>query len=178
MSDHKEHLIDTEKGYEEDVINFRGILYFGLGLFLLIVVTFGLMWVFQYKVLEPRAAEENLQNVNPMARSGDDKLPPEPRLQSAPGFEVKDPKNNRVINLQLREPQAEYRELEKQWKDIWENGEKDEKTGTVIALPIEEAKKKLLESGTLKVKEDEGTKAAMKESTSTVTSASAGRVAP
>ncbi len=177
MSDHKHVSADNEKGYEEDVINFSGILYFGLGLFLLIVITFGLMWIFQFKVLEPHWAEIDAENENPLARTRDEKLPPEPRLQSAPGFGVVDPKSGRV-NLELREPQAEYRELQKQWNDLWENGEKDEKTGTVVALPIEEAKKKILESGSLKsVSEEEGKKA-LKEVSSSFTSSSSGRVAP
>jgi hypothetical protein len=49
------------------------------------------------------------------------------------------------VNLELLAPQAEYRELEKQWNDLLQNGQKDAQTGTVITLPIEDAKKRLLE---------------------------------
>ena len=37
---------DFDKGYEENEIGLKGIVYFGIGLFLLIVITFGLMWAF------------------------------------------------------------------------------------------------------------------------------------
>ena len=46
--------------------------------------------------------------------------------------------------MELGIPQAEYRELNKQWQELWEHGMKDAKTGTVTVMPIEEAKAKLL----------------------------------
>ena len=42
--------------------------------------------------------------------------------------------------LELREPQAEWRELRKIWEKGWKEGYKDQKTGTIVALPIDEAK--------------------------------------
>ncbi|MFH4181025.1 hypothetical protein WDA55_23490, partial [Acinetobacter baumannii] len=59
MSSHKQqHLskASIEKGYEENVVGVRGIVAFGIGLFLLIVVTFWLMWAL-YGVLEEIAKE-------------------------------------------------------------------------------------------------------------------------
>jgi hypothetical protein len=91
--------------------------------------------------------KENAGPANPLAMSEREKLPAEPRLQSAPGFGV-DTEKGRVV-LELREPQAEYRELQKEWANLWTKGKKDQKTGVVTALPIEEAKAKLL---TLNVK--------------------------
>jgi len=137
--------------YEANEVGTRGILLFVLGVFLLAVISFGLMWVFQHKVLEERALEEDKKNANPLALSAEDSLPAEPRLQSAPGFGVES-KDGTRINLQLREPQAEYRELRKQWEKSWKEGEKDTKTKTVISLPIEEAKERVLKGNLIETR--------------------------
>lgn len=138
-----ETINDLNKPYEENEIGIKGILWFAVGLFLLIVITFGLMWAL-LNVLKDYD-RENAGPVNPMAMNERDRLPPEPRLQAAPGFGVDSEKGR--VNLELLPPQAEYRELHKQWVQMWEKGTKDAKTGTVIALPIEEAKQKVLQQG-------------------------------
>lgn len=138
---HEKSFVDFEKPYEQNLIGLRGIIYFGVGLFLLIVVTFGLMWALQ-NVMEDNAVETKDEK-SPMALKEEERLPPEPRLQVAPGFGV-DNQTGRV-NLELNAPQSEYRELYKEWVEIWEKGQKDEKTNTVISLPIDEAKKRFLE---------------------------------
>ncbi len=140
MAKHKKTVVNLDKPYEENTIGLSGIMYFSIGLFLLIVVTFGLMW-FMLGVMESDALVTKKSN-NPLAPSKMDSLPPEPRLQGAPGFEVRS--KDGVKSFELDAPQAEYRELHRQWLDLWENGEKDAKTGTVISLPIAEAKRKLI----------------------------------
>lgn len=129
-----------DKGYEENVIGVKGIAYFGIGLFILIVITFGLMWALM-GVLEDKA-KETKSSTNPMAMSEREALPPEPRLQAAPGFAIDGP--NGQVNLELKAPQSEWWELEKQNKEIWEKGMKDPSTGTVSAMPIEQAKQSFL----------------------------------
>lgn len=176
MSKHEETNINLDQPYEQNVIGVKGIIYFGIGLFLLIVITFVLMWIFQYKVLQPQAEAEDNANENPLALSKEERLPPEPRLQAAPGFKVTDPNGN-AINLELREPQAEYWELKKIWDKELKEGRKDTVTGTVISLPIEEAKEKLLSDGKLKAKSGEDAEKAMNEAGLKVSSASSGRVA-
>jgi hypothetical protein len=138
---HDSSLMDLDKPYEQNVIGVKGITYFAVGLVLLIVITFGLMWVLLNSVLE-EDARANKSSDNPMMMSENDRLPPEPRLQSAPGFGVTGPDGK--VNLELREPQAEYRELKKIWDDLRKNGQKDAVTGTVIAMPIATAIDKLL----------------------------------
>jgi hypothetical protein len=138
---HENSLADLDKPYEQNVIGIKGIAYFAVGLILLIVVTFGLMWVLLHYVLE-EDARVNKSSDNPMMMSERDRLPPEPRLQSAPGFGVTGP--NGTVNLELREPQAEYRELKKIWDEQIAKGQKDPKTGTVIAMPIDAAIEKLV----------------------------------
>ena len=170
---HEKSFVDYERGYETNLIGLRGIIYFGVGLFLLIVITFGLMYFLQ-NVMEENAIETKDKDKNPMMLSEKDRLPPEPRLQGAPGFGVGD-KQNRV-NLELRAPQSEYWELEKQWADQWKNGQKDEKTGTVVTLPIEEAKQKFLQSN-VKTRTGEQSQKSLDESRSIVSYSSAGRTA-
>ncbi len=173
MSKHQDVEVNPDKPYEEDVINFRGIIYFGIGLFLLIVVTFGLMWILQYKILAPQAEEADIKN--PMGMNAEENLPPEPRLQSAPGFGV-DTKDGR-IGLELREPQAEWNVLQKQYQEIWENGEKGADGKTVIAIPIDEAKARLLKEGSVKAVEAAEGQDALNNVTSYVSGSSAGRKA-
>ena len=171
MSKHEEVEVNSDKPYEVDVLNFRGIIYFCVGLILLIVVTFGLMWIFQYKVLQPQAEENDYKN--PMAMTEEERLPPEPRLQSAPGFGV-DSKDGRVV-LELREPQAEMKELQKQYEDIWEHGEKDKDGKTVISLPIEDAKAQLLKDGSIKAKSGTEGEQALSKLDTYISGSSAGR---
>jgi hypothetical protein len=167
---HEKRFVDYDKPYEQNLIGLRGIIYFGVGLFLLIVVTFGLMWALQ-NVMEDNARETKDQK-SPLAQSEQERLPPEPRVQAAPGFGV-DSQNGRV-NLELRAPQSEYRELHKQWEELWENGQKDEKTNTVIALPIDEAKKKMLE-GNPKARTGTDAEKALEEAQTFVSYSSSGR---
>ena len=174
MSSHKH--IDTagdlNRPYEENDIQLKGIFGFAVGLFLLIVITFGLMWAF-LNVLKDYT-KETAGPVNPMAMSEKEHLPPEPRVQLAPGFGVES--ENGFVNLELGAPQAEYRELHKQWLDLWKHGRKDEKTGAVTMMPIDEAKEKFL-SQNVKAKSGADAENALTNSRFAVSASSAGRVA-
>jgi hypothetical protein len=138
---HEKSFVDYDKTYEQNLIGLRGVAYFSIGLTLLIVITFGLMWALQ-NVMEDQARESKA-STNPMVMSDQERLPPEPRLQAAPGFGV-DSENGRV-NLELKAPQSEYWELTRQWNNLLRNGQKDPKTGTVVTLPIEQAKERFLQ---------------------------------
>jgi hypothetical protein len=170
MAKHEKSFVDFDKPYEQNLIGMRGIIIFGVGLFLLIVITFGLMWVLEDamegEALESKGAKE------PMAMTEQEKLPPEPRLQSAPGFGVNG--ENGRINLELREPQAEYREIRKIWEKGWQEGQKDPHSGTIVSLPIEEAKKKYLEQSS-GMKTDENAAKLYEDSRRQVSASSSGR---
>jgi len=133
---HEKSFVDFDKPYEQNIVGLKGIIYFGIGLLLLIVITFGLMWSLM-NVLEDNAKETKSSD-NPMAMTDRERIPPEPRLQLAPGFGIDSPDGR--VNLELNVPQSEFRELKKQWQDEWTNGVKDKQTGTVTVLPIDEAK--------------------------------------
>jgi len=174
MAKHEKTFVDLDKPYESNVIGMRGIIYFAVGLFLLCVVTFGLMWFLQNVMEEQSIAEKD--TAPPMMMSKEERLPPEPRLQAAPGFGVDGPQGR--INLELKAPQSEYRNLQDEWQTLWEEGQKDAKTGMVVTLPIEEAKRKFLEQSAGKPQpnaEQDGQ--IMKESRALVSLSSAGRTA-
>ncbi|MFL6466826.1 MAG: hypothetical protein ACJ72Z_02585 [Pyrinomonadaceae bacterium] len=171
-SKHEPTVADLDKPYEQNVIGFGGIVKFAIGLFLLIVITFILMWLLN-NVLEENNKESKAAN-NPMAMSELEKLPPEPRLQTAPGFGVDSP--NGRVKMELGAPQAEYRELKQQWDEIREHGMKDSKTGVLTAMPIEEAVSKVLESN-LKAKTGEEAEHFATESRKYISDASSGRKA-
>ena len=105
---HESTLSELSKPYEQNVIGFGGIVKFAIGLLLLIIVTFALMLLLN-RVLEDNKQQEWNASKNPMVMSDRERLPPEPRLQTAPGFGVDSP--NGRVNLELNVPQAEYREL-------------------------------------------------------------------
>lgn len=167
---HEKSFVDFEQPYEQNLIGLKGILYFGIGLFLLIVITFGLMWVFLAKMDEEFKTEK--ASTNPMAMTEKERLPAEPRLQLAPGFGMES--KNGWVNMELKAPQAEYWEYKKQAEDIWEHGQKDPRTGTVIALPIEEAKARLIEQK-VKAKSGEAAEKAYKGSKMLVSDSTSGR---
>jgi hypothetical protein len=169
---HEKSFVTYEKGYEQNILGLRGIVYFGIGLFLLIVITFALMWAL-LKVFVDRAKEEN-GPPHPMALSEKEALPPEPRLQLAPGWNV--PSGNGVMNLELGSPQAEYVEVKRQWDEMIKNGVRDPKSGVTSMLPIEEAKKRVLEQN-LKARSDEASIKELESSRMFYTDSSSGRVA-
>jgi hypothetical protein len=92
--------------------------------------------------------EKNEPKRGPMAMSEAERLPPEPRLQSAPGFGVK-LENGQWVTLEKREPEAEYHVLRDQWQSALHEGVKDS-NGRVVGMPIEAAMKKLVSDNTLK----------------------------
>ena len=151
---HEKSYVDYDKPYETNIIGLRGVMYFGIGLVVLIVITFGLMFLLE-NVMEDQAQEKDRQSINPMTQNmkPDERLPPEPRLQVAPGFGVDSPDGR--INLELKAPQSEYVELREQWEKEWAEGQKDAKTGTIVSLPIEQAKQKFLEQQNAKANADE-----------------------
>jgi hypothetical protein len=139
------HIQNPDVSHEASDVDVGTIVKFVIGLFFLTVITFVLMKLL-YNVLEDRATAADPQP-RPMAMSEQERLPPEPRLQAAPGFGV-NLGDGKFINLQLREPQAEYKELRKIWDEVLE-GKPDPRTGKT-SMPMEEAKKKIVEDGSLK----------------------------
>jgi hypothetical protein len=169
---HEKSFVDFEQPYEQNIIGLKGIAYFGIGLLVLIVVTFGLMWS-MLGVLEDSARETKASN-NPMQVGERERLPPEPRLQAAPGFGVESEKGR--VNLELMGPQAEYRVLYASWEELWKKGEIDHATGVRTSIPIDEAKARVL-SQNLKTRTGVNTDELMRQSQMLISDGSSGRIA-
>lgn len=171
-SKHVNSPVDLDKAYEENSIGLSGIVYFGVGLLALIVITFVLMWAFLYKLKD--FAKENAGQSNPMYMTEKERLPPEPRLQAAPGFGV-DSETGRV-NLELTAPASEYLELKKEWDELRTKGRTDPKTGVVVVMPVEKAMEKFLASN-VKAKTGAAAEKFLYDARMEYSDSSAGRVA-
>lgn len=169
--------IDTSKGYQKNEIQLGGIVITTIALILVSAVAFLLMWLLQNR-MDSIWAETDAQTASPIGLKPEEKLPPEPRLQSAPGFGIDSP--NGRINLELKNPQAEWEELKKIWAKQEKEGQKaiDPKTKEekTVTMPIAEAKKKLLEQGVKTVSAEDGQKN-LEGANDFYSSASSGRMA-
>ena len=101
-------------------------------------------------------------------------LPPEPRLQAAKGFGVK-LENGEWVNLEKREPEAEYRVLKEQWDRVLKEGPKDQ-SGNSVGLPIDQAMQKILEGQGLSTRRQDPPQEMAEYTVGTPTAASSGRV--
>ena len=137
------HIRNVEVTHETSDINVRAVLTFAAVLTLATIAVSAGMWlIFRYF----NAQEAKQPKRGPMAwTKKEDRLPPEPRLQSAPGFAITTEDGQRR-NLELREPQAEYGVLRKQWEQNLKTGLKDQ-SGKVVGMPIDKAMEKIASEG-------------------------------
>ena len=136
------HIRNVEVTHETSDINVRGVLTFAVVLTVAtIVVAFGVSLLFAFF----NAQEAKQPKPGPMALSKEERLPPEPRLQSAPGFAITTEDGQRR-NLELSAPQAEYRVLRQQWEENLKTGLKDQ-SGNVVGMPIDKAMEKVAAEG-------------------------------
>ena len=112
------HIRNVEVTHETSDISVRGVMTFVIVLTLSgIAIHLGV--AFLYNFLSAQEAKE--PGPGPMALSEKERLPPEPRLQSAKGFGVELESGQRV-GLELSQPQDEYRVLRKQWDENLKTG--------------------------------------------------------
>lgn len=162
-SKHNGHLTETpdvsyiknvDVTHEVSDVYISAIAKFVVGLFVLMVVSFFLMWVL-FRAFESRITETP---ASPMALTEKDRLPPEPRLQGAPGFAEqlgkkapamkKEESNSAVATGEARpkDPLWEIKILREQWNDVLEHGPADQ-SGKRYGMPIEKAKEEILKQG-------------------------------
>lgn len=132
------HIKNVDVTYEHSDVSIGGILKFIIGLLVMAIAVHLLMWG-MFRALDAQE-EKTDQKRGPMALTEKERLPPGPRLQAAPGYTVEGQ------NLELKEPEAERKIVQEKWKDVLEQGPVDEK-GQRYGMPIEEAKKKIVEQG-------------------------------
>jgi len=138
------HIRNVEVEHEASDVSVRGVGMFVAALTIAtIVISIGVWVLFRYF----NAQEAKERGAGPMALSQEERLPPEPRLQAAPGFEVTLEDGQRV-NLQNKEPQAEYRVLREEWEKAL-RGELKDQSGKSIAIPIDQAIDQVVSGGGL-----------------------------
>ena len=136
------HIRNVEVTHETSDINVRGVLTFVVVLTIgTIAISIG-MWVL-FRFFERQQARE--PGPGPMALTQKDRLPPEPRLQAAPGFAITT-EDNKTTLLERAAPQEEYRVLRRHWEQILQQGVKDP-SGNTVSLPIEAAIDKVVSEG-------------------------------
>ncbi len=151
------HIKNIDVTHEASDVNVGGILKFVLGLTIFGIIVNVLMWgMFRFFDAQEIAKEPPK---GPMAMTKDERLPPEPRLQAAPGFEVK-LANGQKVKLENSPPEAEYRILLEQWeRQLY--CRKAKHAGELVSadhplcLPIDVAMEKLFEGQGLPVRAQE-----------------------
>jgi hypothetical protein len=172
MSDskHTSHVTETpdvsyikniDVTHEVSDVQVAGIVKFLAGLSVLTIGTFLLVWAL-FGVFEKAATEPP---PSPMAEKG--RLPPEPRLQAAPGFAEDLEKTAAIKNEQAGKKESAGKEtgnaitaggaqprdelfeiaiLRRHWHEVLKNGPVDP-SGKPYGLPIEKAKEEVLRQG-------------------------------
>jgi hypothetical protein len=165
------HIRNVEVTHETSDINVNGVLTFVVALTMLTVAVYiGMLLLF--KQFQGQAAKE--APPGPMALTQAERLPPEPRLQAAPGFGVT-LNNGTNVNLEKREPAAEYQTLLEQWNKSL-NGELKDASGNPTSIPIDEAIKKVVSGEGLPSRAKQAPMKLEDYAISAPTAASSGRV--
>jgi hypothetical protein len=130
------YITNPDVAHEESDVAVRPLLWFvgGLTLFT-IVVCLAMFLMFEFF----RGREESQElAASPLARQGAERLPPEPRLQLAPGWEV-EKKDGKRQDLSysgnnagyVPQPWSEYELINKEWQhELNEYGWADQQAGT------------------------------------------------
>lgn len=152
------HIKNIDVTHETSDVYIGGIARFVIGLFVLLIVSFVLM-LGMFKLLnsQPVPGEKPRSKV---ALTEKERLPPEPRLQSAPGFAEELEKTAAAQNPNKgeehaevkpqpgqpqspKDPMFEIKLLQEQWANILKNGPVDQ-NGKKYGMPIEQAKQEVL----------------------------------
>ena len=136
------HLRNVEVTHETSDISVVGVLTFVVALVIVTVAIYIGMWLL-FDYFQSQQAKESPPG--PMALKKGERLPPAPRLQSAPGFGLT-LENGERVNLELSRPQEEFTVLNKEWNESLE-GKLTDSSGKPLSMPIEEAMKKIVADG-------------------------------
>jgi hypothetical protein len=146
------HIKNVDVTHETSDVNVGSIGKFVLGLLVLTIVTHIALWG-MFRMLEADEVSKETKRA-PMALTGEERLPVEPRLQSAPGFaeglEKTQPKHEGESTAPAeadpgrpRDALWEIKALHSQWKDTLEHGPVDQ-SGNRYGMPIDKAKEEVL----------------------------------
>jgi hypothetical protein len=147
------YIKNVDVTHETSDVQVRGIVKFLVGLSVLTIATFFLTWAL-FRSFESKSVEAPR---SPMAQSEKDRLPPEPRLQGAPGFAedlekttaTRNEESGNAITAGAAQPKDALYEiniLRRHWNDVLANGPVDQ-NGKRYGMPIEKAKEEVLKQG-------------------------------
>ena len=144
-SKHNEHQRDTEAGHESSTIHVGAITWF-IVVLTVAVVFIGWLMSAVLNTFEGREKKAELESRPSPFAAERSKLPPEPRLQLAPNSEEQIDRNE-PPNIKTQHPLEEIKQLQSAWdKQLTSYGWVDEQGG-IVRIPIEDAKRLLLQRG-------------------------------
>jgi hypothetical protein len=149
------HIKNIDVTHEKSDVNVGSIAKFVIALLVLTIATHIGLWGMFRMLQKYETQQEQTQHRSPLAPTADERKPPEPRLQGAPGFaeslEKAAPGQHEEQRFQTpnkgfdtpKDPLWEIRVLRKQWNHVLEHGPTDEH-GQRFGMPIEQAKEEVL----------------------------------
>ena len=137
------YITNPDVAHEESDVAVRPLLWFVGGLTAFTIITC-LAMLLMFKFFQNREESQELA-ASPLARQGEERLPPEPRLQLAPGWEVeRDGKRQDLSytsdnNGYVPQPWSEWILVNEQWqRELKDYGWADQQAGTA-RIPVERA---------------------------------------
>ena len=149
------HIKNIDVTHETSDVQIGGIAKFIIGLLVLGIATYIGLWGVFLAFQKIETNKEETRHRSPIAMTGEDRLPPEPRLQSAPAFAESVEKNRPEKPTEERsqtagqsfprpkDPLWEIQALREQWNDVLQHGPTDP-NGQRYGMPIERAKEEVL----------------------------------
>jgi len=149
------HIKNIDVTHEQSDVQIGGIAKFIVGLLILTIVTFIALWGLFTLLQKTATTQEHETHRSPIAMTGEERLPPEPRLQGAPGFAKALEKPGKEEKNELpsqtagesfpkpKDPMWEIHALRDQWNEVLEYGPTDA-NGQRFGMPIEQAKEEAL----------------------------------
>jgi hypothetical protein len=140
------YISNPDVTHEHTDVSIAPLLKFVVGLAVFTLVTCGAMWLL-FMFFE-RRAEADERPASPLARQGEERLPPEPRLQLAPGFGVTAGEGNQRIELsydtegrtdRAPQPQSEWWTMRDIWRHELETYGWESRESQTVRLPIRQA---------------------------------------
>jgi len=144
-SKHNGHGDGAEIGHEGSTVQVGGITWFIVVLTVAVVFT-GWLMAAVLNSFEGREKKAELESRPSPFAAQRAKLPPEPRLQLAPDSEEQIDKSE-PPNLKTQHPLEEFKQLRRTWDEQLKSYGWVDEQGGIVRIPIEDAKKLLLQRG-------------------------------
>jgi hypothetical protein len=168
------YIKNVDVTHEASDVNVPALLKFVLALTIMTAAVYVLM-LFLFSFLNTQEIN-NEPPAGPMAMSEQESLPPEPRLQSAPGFAADLARSVGDENHQKpRDPLWEIHLLREQWDRDLQEGAKDQ-SGRTLGMPIKDAMEKFVAEQSAKAGANKGAQSVESYDDHLPTAASSGRV--